>query len=150
MKRPSLVAIAIVVAVLVGANLAQAIDTLAAYWWSSQYPTSSLFQGVLYFIWLPLAVGSMVCGVLGAFHLALGRARAEPLLLVFVWAYTLFLKVDGYDLGWSVMRLAITFGSEHLALGINFVGVGMLFWAFWMDPASDLLPDPIDPPSPTS
>jgi hypothetical protein len=59
------------------------------------------------------------------------------------WAVTLVLKIDGTELGWSVLRFAVVFSAdERVGIGVNLLGVALLICLFFVDisPARSAIP----------
>jgi hypothetical protein len=135
-------ALSVATAAMVGANIAQGWVILTAYWWTDQLPASQLFRAGLYAVWLPIAVLAAGLGLVAAFRLALGRRGARKPLLAFAWAFTLVMKIDGYELGWSFARLAVNVGTDRVAAGVNVLGVAVLVWLL----GADLVAEPESAP----
>jgi hypothetical protein len=139
MSRPRILVVAIATAALTGANIAQGVGILMGYWQTGT-PASPLFRMALYGVWLPIAIGAAVAGLLGAFRLAQGRLSAMRWLFLFGLAFAFTLKVDGYELGWSFFRFAVNFVVERVGVGVNILGVVVLFWLYWTNLSDELVP----------
>ena len=127
MRRSETVLLALLIA-MAGAGLAQGQVILAAHLGGGQLPDTGLFRTILLSVWLPLFLIALVAGFYGGYRAIRDRNLANRLLVVFAVLFSFVLKVDGYELGWSYLRLAVTIGGERLAFGVNFVGLILLAW----------------------
>ena len=124
MRRNDALLLILLVA-LTGGTMGQGVAILQS-WPSPPLPATDLFRGALLWIWLPLLAVASVSGLWGGYRAVLDGHLATPLLLVSQAVACFVLKVDGYELGWSALRVSVTAGDDRVHLGINFVALLLL------------------------
>jgi len=131
---------AVIVAALAGGNAAQGASTLMSYWWTDSLPDSTLFAVVLYAVWLPIAVLAISAALFGSYSAIRGHECARRLMIVFAWAFTVYMSVDGFEIGWAAFRLGVFLGGPRLAIGVNALGVVLLLFIYGVrfPPASEM------------
>jgi hypothetical protein len=127
MLNRSLATFAVVIIALAGADLAQAWGVLSSHLFTQQLPDTTLFQ-VAVWVWLPLALLAVCCGLYGGYLAIRSADPANPYLTAFIVFYCIVVKVNSFELGFSAFRLAITLGFDSIHPGINFVGLALFAW----------------------
>jgi hypothetical protein len=116
-----------VVLALAGANLLQVWSFLSAYLFTDTLPDTALFA-VAFWIWFATAIGAAWCGLRGGYTLVRrGTIRAWT-LTTFAGMSCLLVKVGSTELGYSAVRLGLSFGVPDFRIGVNVLGVGLLWW----------------------
>src|SRR6266550_195390 len=124
-KGPAVFASCILV--LSGANAFQVWSVLAAFLFTDQLPATSVFRVTLW-IWLLTALAVVWCGLWGGYLAVRTGTLTTRSLTAFAVMSCIVLKVSGYELGYSSVRLAITIGGGDLHVGVNFVGFLLVWW----------------------
>ncbi len=116
------------IAGLAGAGIAQGWSLVTARIWTNQLPKSALFHDVFWYLWLPLAIVAGVSGLTGAYRALLPGSARPTLLWVFAILCCLIIRIDGQELGWSIIRFALFAGGEHIQVGVNVFGLVLPWW----------------------
>jgi hypothetical protein len=123
----------VLVVALTGANIAQQ-GGLAATVVANQAgaPQTELFSNVFWFFWLPTAGLATFAGLWGGYRALCEGNLSNGWLTLFAVLFSIVLKVDGLELGWSYLRFAINFTVGRIGLGVNVVGI-ILLATLWVE-----------------
>lgn len=122
------IALLVILVALAGAGVAQVQGLVLAFGTGTDLPDSGLFRGFFVWVWLPAALLALASGLGGGYRSIRDGNLRSPFLIVFLTIFSLVVQVDGYELGWSYLRVAVNLRTEPLGVGVNVVGLALLWW----------------------
>ena len=143
-NRPFTILI-IAVLVLVGFNLAELQVLITNFFLGRDLPSTLWFR-IVFWIWAAVAAGAAWLGLYGSYRAIRSNEIENRHLKAFLLIICFIIRVDGKDLGWSAFRLSFFLGVDHLAVGVNFLGIALYLWYARV---RELMSRPLRPLEPT-
>ncbi len=122
MSDKSLAILITVILALTGTNFFQVWSVLGSGPFTNQLLSTTLL------VWLPIALFAVSCGLYGGYLAIRTGSPANWYLTAFAVLYCIVVQVGSLELGFSVFRLAFTFGVDQFEVGPNVLGLALLGW----------------------
>jgi len=112
---------------LTAGGLQQAAGVALQYFTTDRLPSTQLFQDFFPF-WMFLAVVVAWCGFAGSYASLRSGFLRSSYLTAFGVLFSLGLKVEHVELPLAVVGLKFFIGYDRLSIGVNVVGLALLWW----------------------
>jgi len=116
---------------LAGSNVMQAWSQFYTYLFTDQLPDTTFFA-VVFWLWFATALVALCCGLWGGNRLLQTGDLKSGALTYFALISGFVVAPNGYELGYSSLRVGVNITFWSLGLGINVLGFAFLGWLIWL------------------